>query len=152
MRAVLEKEFEGLRDFGIDQIAQGVTDASAALDELAGQSGAVVDWLTTLKGNLTTTSDSVIQDTKVIVPLATSVTETFNDIQGSFLPSTDALRDLAESANEFAPAIQEFAEETVEKLGETTAALRTTAARVAANTADIARLEAAGVSGTGLPQ
>ncbi len=152
LRAVLQKEFEELRDFGLDEIAQGVTDASADLDTLAGESGAVVDWLTTLKDNLTTTSDSVVEDTKVIVPLATAATETFNDLQGTFLPSSDALRDLAESANEFAPAVQEFADETVEKLGETTTALRTTAARVAANTAEIERLQVEGVSGTGLPQ
>lgn len=152
LRDVLKKEFEGLRDVGLDDIAQGVRDASAEIDAIAGESGAVVDWLTTLKDNLTTTSDSVVEDTKVIVPLATAATETFNDLQGTFEPSSDALRDLAESANEFAPAVQEFADETVEKLGETTTALRTTAARVAANTAEIARLQAEGVSGTGLPE
>ncbi len=152
LRDVLKKEFEDLRDVSLDDIAQGVKDASVELDELAGQSGAVTEFFTTLKDNLVTTSDSVVQDTKVIVPLATAATETFNELQGTFLPSSDALRDLAESANEFAPAVQEFADETVEKLGETTTALRTTAAQVAANTAELERLQVEGVSGTGLPQ
>jgi len=145
-----KQEIGQAKAFTTEAVA-GAEEIRQNLDAVKQQSDQVKSFIDTVKATLQSTVEAIKLNSDKIAPAAQELSQNLAGVSAAFEPSENALKQMVDSTNSFAPRVESFGEAVTDSMKKQSARLDTATSRLGALERQVRALTETGGGASGLP-